>query len=101
MMPPEQTANPLIHFLIPYAFIFFIFYLIVFRPRKADQLKRKNMLSSLKKNDEVITTGGIHGTVVNVKDTTVSVRIDDNVKMEVDKEAIATILNATSQNLQK
>ncbi len=49
------------------------------------------MLSGLNKNDEVVTTGGIHGTVVNVKDKTVTLRIDDNVKIEIDRSGIAYI----------
>ena len=97
-MAPEQTANQFVQYLIPYAFIFVIFYLLVFRPRKTEQLKRKNMLANLKRNDEVVTASGIHGTIVNIKDTTVSVRIDDDVKMEVDKDAIATILKSSTFN---
>ncbi len=95
-MAPEQTANPFGQLLIPYAFIFIIFYFIVFRPRKTEQQKRKNLLAGIKKNDEIVTTGGIHGTVVNVKETTVSVRIDDNVKMEIDKEAVVSIVKSSS-----
>ena len=49
------------------------------------------MVSSLKKNDEVVTSGGIHGTIVNVKDATVVLRIDDNVKIEIQKSAIGTL----------
>jgi len=49
------------------------------------------LLNNLKKNDEVITAGGIHGTVVNVKDTSVTLRIDENVRVEVEKEYIVTV----------
>ncbi len=89
-MPPEQTVNPLMQF-VPLIFIFFIFYFIVIKPQKGKQEAFKKMIADLKKNDEVVTTGGIHGTIINVKDKTVIVRIDDNVKIEVDKEAIASI----------
>ncbi len=95
-MAADQATNPLVQFIIPYAFIFVIFYLIIFRPRKAEQQKRKNLLASIKKNDEIITAGGIHGTIVNVKETTVSVRIDDNVKMEIDKDAITSVVKSGS-----
>ena len=90
-MPPDQAANPFAQFLIPYAIIFIIFYLLVFKPQKEKQNQRKNLIASLKKNDEVVTSGGIHGTIVNVKDTTVTLRIDDNAKMEVDKDSVAVI----------
>ena len=89
---PNTTGNPLLQFIVPYAIIFVIFYLLVFRPRKKEQEERKNLLTSLKKNDDVITTGGVHGTVVNVKEKTVIIRIDDAAKMEIDKEAITTVV---------
>ena len=88
---PDQAANPLAQLIVPYAIIIGIFYLLVFKPQKQKQNERKTMLTALKKNDEVVTTGGIHGTIVNVKDTTVTLRIDDNTKMEIDKEAVAVI----------
>ena len=100
-MSPDQTANPLMQFIVPYALIFLIFYALVFKPQKDKQNKRKGMLANLKKNDEVITAGGIHGTIVNVKETTVVVRIDDNVKMEVDKEVIATIKKINDEVIKK
>jgi preprotein translocase subunit YajC len=49
------------------------------------------MLSSLNKNDEVVTSGGIHGTVVNVKDKTFILRIDDSVKIEIEKNCISYV----------
>jgi preprotein translocase subunit YajC len=52
------------------------------------------MLSSLSKNDAVVTSSGIHGTVVNVKDKTVIVRIDENVKIELERNCIACIKKA-------
>jgi len=83
----QQPANPLI--LI--ALIGIIFYFIVFRPEKKAKAERKKKLAAIKKNDAVITAGGVHGTIVNVKTNTVMVRVDDNVKIEFDKEAITTI----------
>jgi len=47
------------------------------------------MIKSLKKNDEVVTVGGIHGVIVNVKEKTFVLRVDDNTKIEVDKNSIA------------
>jgi preprotein translocase subunit YajC len=47
------------------------------------------MIMSLKKNDEVVTVGGIHGTIVNIKEKTFILRVDDNTKIEVDKNSIA------------
>ncbi len=89
-MPMESTASPFTQ-MVPFILIAMIFYWIVFKPEKEKQKEKKEKLANLKKNDQVVTIGGIHGTVVNIKTTTVVLRVDDNVKFEVDKEAIATI----------
>ena len=47
------------------------------------------MLNNIAKNDEVVTSGGIHGTVINVKEKTLILRIDEDVKIEIDKSSIA------------
>lgn len=73
----------------PMVLIFVIFYFLIFRPQKQKQEELKKMVSSLDKNADVITIGGIHGTIVNVKQDTVTLRIADNVKIEVQKSAIA------------
>ena len=89
-MAPDQAANPLIQ-LIPFALMGAIFYFIVFQPEKKKQAEHKAKLSKLQKNDQVVTAGGIHATVVNVKTDTVIVRVDDNVKLEIDREAITSV----------
>jgi preprotein translocase subunit YajC len=96
-MPVEQGANPLMQFpIIPYVLIILIFYFLIIRPQKQKQSQHKQMMAGLKKNDEIVTAGGIHGTIVNVKDSTVVVRIDDNVRVEVDKEAVSSVLKSGS-----
>jgi len=91
-MPGAQTASPMMQ-MIPFILIFFIFYFLVIKPEKDKQKERKERIAGLKKNDQVVTAGGVHGTVVNVKTTTVILRIDDSVKIEVDKEAVSTVQN--------
>ena len=94
-MSAEQTSNPLLTLpIIPYLIIFAIFYFMIIKPQKDTQTERKNLLSNLQKNDEVVTSSGIHGTVVLVKDKTVVVRVDDNVKIEFDKDSITTVTKA-------
>lgn len=89
-MPGEQMANSPLQ-LIPYLVIPLIFYFLFFKPEKDERNARKKKLAAIKKNDQVITSGGIHGTVVNVKETSVILRVDDNVKMEVEKSALVTV----------
>ena len=77
--------------IIPYIAIGLIFYFLVFKPQKQKQNETKSMLANLKKNDQIVTTSGIHGTIVMVKDKTIMLRVDDNVKIEIDKEAVASV----------
>jgi preprotein translocase subunit YajC len=83
--------------LVPYAIIFLIFYFLVIKPQKQKQQETADMRKNIKKNDQVITAGGIHGTVINVKEKTVILRVDDNVRIEFDKEAITTILEKAKE----
>ncbi len=85
---PGAAPNPIFS-LLPILFIFGIFYFLLIRPQQKKQKDLLQMIKALKKNDEIITTGGIHGTIVNVKETTVVVRVDDNVKLEISKSAVA------------
>lgn len=91
-MPPEQAASPLAQFpIVPYLVIFLIFYFLVIKPQKKKQKEQKEMLGALKKNDRVVTSGGMHGTISLVKENTVVVRVDDNVKIEFDRSAISAV----------
>jgi len=89
-MPQAQAANPIAN-LVPLILIFIIFYFLLIRPQKRKEKEHKKLLESLVKNDEVVTSGGIHATVVNVKDKTVVLRIDENVKIEVEKSCIVYV----------
>lgn len=90
-MPPEQTAaNPLPLF----ALVVLIFYFIVFKPEKDKRKKHLEKINNLKKNDQVVTQSGIHGTVVIIKDKTIVLRVDDNVRIEFDKEAIGSVTSS-------
>ncbi len=88
-MAPAQGAAPAVMNLIPLVLIFVIFYFLLIRPQKAKEKEHRKMLELLNKNDEVVTLSGIHGTVVNVKDKTVILRVDENVKLEIEKNCIA------------
>ena len=83
--------NPLVAMAPPLLMMALIFYMLVFRPNQKVRKEHEAMLKALKKNDEIVTTGGIHGTVVNVKETTVVLRVDETAKLEVDKEAVARV----------
>ena len=85
-----MTPNPILSTpLIPLTLMGVVMYFLLIRPQQKQQKELAKMQGSLKKNDEVVTFGGIHGTVANVKEETVTLRVDDNVRLEVDKSAIA------------
>lgn len=89
-MQPTITANPLSS-LFPFIIIIIMFYFLLIRPQKEKEKEHQKMLNNLNKNDAVVTTGGIHGTIVSVKDKTVIVRVDENVKIEIEKNCIADV----------
>lgn len=93
-MPESPAAAPgPLAMLFPFVIMFGIFYLIVFRPQAKTQKQHAAMLKNLKKNDEVVTTGGLIGTVVNVRPESITLRIADNVRVEIERSAITRVLN--------
>ena len=89
-MPPTSAPSPLVQ-LFPLALIFIIFYFLLIRPQKQKEREHQKMIEGVNKNDEIVTLSGIHGTIVNVKEKTLILRIDENVKMEIEKSSVAYI----------
>ncbi len=79
-------------FFVPFIFIFVIMYFMLFRPQKKRQQEQQRLISALKTGDKVVTNAGIHGLIANVKETTVIVKVADNVKIEMEKSAIANVV---------
>jgi len=71
--------------------IFGIFYFLLVRPQMKRQKQHQSMVSSLKKGDKVVTTGGIHGTIVGIKDDVAVIKIAEEVKIEVSKSCVAAV----------
>jgi len=81
-------------FFVPLIFIFVIMYFVMIRPQKKRQEQQQKLITGLKTGDRVVTNGGIHGLISNVKENTVLVKVADNVKLEMEKSAIATVLKS-------
>jgi preprotein translocase subunit YajC len=79
--------------LLMIALIFVIFYFLLIRPQQKKQKQHQNMLEAIKKGDRVVTSGGMYGTVVGVKENMVVLRIADEVKVEIAKSAISAIVS--------
>lgn len=80
--------------LLPFVLMFVIIYFLIIRPQRKKQKSHKNMLENLKVGDEVITNGGIKGVIANLKQNKgiISLKIADNVKIEILRSAISTII---------
>jgi preprotein translocase subunit YajC len=89
--PTGAGPNPLASF-IPIILIFIIMYFVLFRPQMRRQKEQRLLVSALKTGDRVVTAAGIHGMITNVKDTTVTVKVADNVKIEMEKSAISNVV---------
>src|SRR3954454_21327921 len=79
-------------FFVPLIFIFVIMYFVMIRPQKKRQEQQQKLVASLKSGDRVVTNGGIHGLIANVKETTVLLKVADNVKIEIDKSAVTNVM---------
>jgi preprotein translocase subunit YajC len=78
--------------LAPLLFIFAIFYFLLIMPQQRRQKKWQKMLGELKTGDKVVTSGGIHGTIIALRDDYVHLRVPpDNLRLEVTRASIATV----------
>src|ERR1041385_9576609 len=92
ILAQAQTGSPgsvpgggISSFFVPLIFIFIIMYFVMIRPQKKRQEQQQKLIGTLKTGDRVVTSAGIHGLISNVKETTVLVKVADNVKIEIDK----------------
>ena len=86
-----EGGSPFMMF-VPIIMVFIVFYLLMIRPQQKKQRQHQNLLSQLRKGDRVVTNGGIFGIIADVKEHVVVLRITEEVKIEVAKSAIATVI---------
>jgi len=77
----------------PFVLMFAVFYFLLIRPQQKKQKQRTAMLNQIKKGDKITTIGGLHGTVVELTDDTVVIRVNDTTKMTFERSAISTIVS--------
>jgi preprotein translocase subunit YajC len=85
-----QQPGGIVAFL-PLIFILAIFYLIVFLPARRRQKKVQEMIDNLQAGDKIITSGGIYGTIVGFKSDRIQLRVAENVKIEMSRNAVAAL----------
>ncbi len=80
--------------MLPFILLFAVFYFLVIRPQQQRQRQHRDMLANLKKNDEVITSGGLFGRVMALTDDVVTLEIAPNVRVRVRRADIASAVTA-------
>ena len=90
---PAASGGPSLLMNLPFIFFMIvILYFVMIRPQKKRQQEQQRLVSSLKTGDHVVTNAGIHGLIANVKETTVMLKVADNVKIEMEKSAVTNVL---------
>jgi preprotein translocase subunit YajC len=88
----DGGGGSLISTLIMFGAIFAIFYFMIIRPQQKRAKEREKLLSNIEKGDKIVTSGGVHATIVGIEDKTVLIEIAPNVKIKVDRSAIGSVI---------
>jgi preprotein translocase subunit YajC len=94
LLVPPQAADGSSSMMTSFVFmglIFAVFYFLLIRPQKKKEDSRKQMISAIKKGDNIVSIGGLYGKVTQVDDSSVLAQVDDNTKVRIDKNAISTL----------
>jgi preprotein translocase subunit YajC len=85
-------GGSLVSTLIMFGAIFAIFYFMIIRPQQRKAKEREKLLSNLEKGDKVVTSGGVHATIVGLEEKTALIEIAPNVKVKIERSAIGSVL---------
>ncbi|MFH1566908.1 MAG: preprotein translocase subunit YajC [Gemmatimonadota bacterium] len=88
--PGQGGGNPIAS-LLPFALMFAVLYFLILRPQIKKQKAQQRMVEELEKGDEIVTSGGIHGVITNLKDDTITVKIAENVRVELSRAAVSRV----------
>jgi preprotein translocase subunit YajC len=88
---PGGAAGLLANF-FPLILVFFIFYFLLIRPQQKKAKEHKKMLDGMKRNDEVITAGGVYGRVMSMTDTVVTLEIAPNVRIRIQRSQVGALV---------
>jgi preprotein translocase subunit YajC len=91
--PGVGGPGPLVT-ILPFILIFIIMYFMVIRPQQKKAKEHQEMLGKLKRNDEVMTSGGIYGKVIDLKEAVVTLEVAPNVRIRVHRPQISAVLTA-------
>ena len=83
---------------IPLILMFVIFYFLLIRPQQKRSKEHRQMVSTLKKGDRIVTSGGIHGRITGIDDNTLTVEIADKVRVKVARANVSAMVQPASQS---
>ncbi len=78
---------------LPFVLMFVVFYFLLIRPQQKRTKKRNAMLAALKKNDKIVTIGGINGTVTDLTDDKVTIRVNESTKLTFERSAVNVVVS--------
>lgn len=102
--PPAADPLSQFQFFIPIVAIGLLWYFLLLRPQRREQAKRDDLLKQIKKNDRVVSIGGIIGTIANMSadGKEVTLKVDDNTRIRLLRSSIQTVLrDEASEESQK
>jgi preprotein translocase subunit YajC len=94
LLAADAQQNPITG-LLPMVAIFAIIYIFMIMPQQKKAKEHQKMIDNVKRDDKVLTSGGIYGTVSAVKGNVLDLKIADGVKIQIDKSAIVSLVNDT------
>jgi preprotein translocase subunit YajC len=94
LMAPREGGSAGLIFMVQMVLIFVIFYFLLIRPQTKERQRHQAMLDAVKKGDEIVTNGGIIGTVVHLEEGRLTVRTGDNTRVTVDRGRLAQVLTS-------
>jgi len=90
---PREGGSGGTIFVVQMVAIFAIFYFLLIRPNQKERQRHEQMLTKIKKGDEIVTSGGIIGKVVHVEEKRLTLRTGENTRITVDRSRIADVLD--------
>jgi len=88
----ERGPSALVQ-MLPFVLIFAVVYLLLIRPQQKKAREHATMVANIKKNDEVVTSGGLHGRVVGLEDRVLTVEIAPNVRVRIERAQVAAVIS--------
>ncbi len=94
---PREGGNSSTIFLVQMGLIFAIFYFLLIRPQTKERQRVDEMLGAIKKGDEIVTNGGIIGTVIHVEEKRLTMKTGENTRLTVDRSRVAAVLDVKGE----